>query len=192
MDQCSDYDGGVLTYIPDYEIKIGKPDKHSFVEKQDGECTYFSEKIAVSTEALVGVHYFKSKKVFIDAYENMIECNERAPNGEFYMSLMYNSVLRNGGKVAAIPLQKNEKFFPVGDPENYFKYTNTHCFGPELLPKSNTICDLPSLKVQLLNGETATCEFPASVVILSGENFGDIYDINKEDSKFELLRSILV
>lgn len=128
---CSDYDGGVLTYTPPYELKMGDIDKHSFVQLKDGKCSQFAEKIVLSNEALIGVHYFKSKQTFIDAYTDMVNRNERAPNGEFYLSLMYNSLLRSGKSVNHVPLQNTEQFFPTGEPKDYFRYLNNISrYGP--------------------------------------------------------------
>ena len=123
ISKCVNYDGAVLTYTPKYILKIGDKDKHSFVKtEKDGRCIKFSEKIIISNQALIGLHYFKNKKIFIDAYNKLLYTNERAPNGEFYISLMYNKIIENGGNVIAIDIDKDETFYPVGEPDDYFKY----------------------------------------------------------------------
>ena len=86
LEKCSNYDGAVLTYKPDYELIYGNKDKHSFV-RIDIETTLpveFSEKIVISDDALVGVHYYKKGKYFIEGAESTFAHNIRAPNGEFY------------------------------------------------------------------------------------------------------------
>ncbi len=131
IQMCSEHDGGVLTYTPPYEVKMGDIDKHSFVQMKDGKCTAFAEKIVLSNQALIGVHYFRNKRVFVNAYNDMVSKNERAPNGEFYLSLMYNSLVRRGRSVVHVPLQENEQFFPTGEPKDYFRYLNNISrYGP--------------------------------------------------------------
>jgi len=131
---ASEYDGAVLTYTPNYPLQLGGVDKHSFVESNEqGECIRFAEKVVISTNALVGVHYFRNKKVFATAYDEMVRANARAPNGEFYLSLVYNFI----PKSIAIPLSPGELFHPTGEPADYFTYNNTHGFGPVLIGKES-------------------------------------------------------
>lgn len=152
LTECKDYDGGVLTYTPDYELQIGKKDKHSFVEIKNGVCTRFAEKIVLSDQALVGVHYFASKQVFIDAYQQMVETNTRAPNGEFYLSLLYNFIK----KVKVVPIKETEQFYPTGEPSDYFKYINevTH-FGVKKM--TEFIVNENDLHVSLVSNEKEDC-----------------------------------
>ena len=80
------------------------------------------EKIVLSEHALVGVHYFSVARNFKDAYEYMVQQNIRAPNGEFYLSLCYQSMIENGRTVGYCELDANEHFYPVGEPADYFNY----------------------------------------------------------------------
>jgi len=151
LQECKEFDGGVLTYTPPYDTEIGHPDKNSYVEIKNGKCIKFAEKIVLSNQALVGIHYFRSGKVFKEAYEQMVESNERAPNGEFYISLMYNSILRQGGTVCAVPLQKNEKIYLTGEPKDYYDYINNVTkFGPRRIPKFQV--NESGLKAQIATG----------------------------------------
>lgn len=122
ISECEQYDGCVMTYTPSYEIQIGMKDKHSFIEIKDDNIVKFSEKIALSDKALVGVHYYKKGSYFISSYEDMIEKDERAPNGEFYISLTYNSMLRNNYNIGYHHLNSDEHYYPTGTPEDYFYY----------------------------------------------------------------------
>lgn len=161
---CSKYDGGVLTYTPPYPVEIGTQDKHSFVQiDEKGNCTMFAEKLVLSKQALIGVHYFRNKQTFIDAYKNMIETNERAPNGEFYMSLLYNALIRQKKTITYVPLQDNEQFFPTGEPKDYFHYLNTVShFGPKpFMNKGDAvIIDNPILQVSLVRNGVGGCRGP--------------------------------
>jgi hypothetical protein len=171
LEKCDGYDGAVLTYTPPYEIKIGDTDKHSYVNK---EGTLFAEKTVLSNDALIGVHYFRNRSVFIDAYNDMVSHNNRAPNGEFYISLMYNSVVQLGGKVRVVPLQTEEQFFPTGEPNDYFTYLNqiTH-FGPKNMERFNfTVGDL---NVSLQEVDSITNERRVVGAVLTGTGRGTLF-----------------
>lgn len=123
----NNYDGCVLTYKPPYEIIIGEKDKHSFVKlDNNNNAVEFVEKTAISKEALVGVHFYKSGKIFIESYEYIYNNNIRAPNGEFYLSYTYQALLNMNYKVGTYKLKDNEYFYPVGEPDDYFKYYNKY------------------------------------------------------------------
>jgi dTDP-glucose pyrophosphorylase len=123
LEKSSNYDGCVLTYKPAYPLTIGAKDKHSFIHlNSDGEIDECREKIVLSENALVGVHYFKTARHFKEAYEYMVRQNMRAPNGEFYLSLCYQSMIENGHTVGYCELDESEQFYPVGEPGDYFDY----------------------------------------------------------------------
>ncbi len=127
MDQASKADGTVLTYNPAYELVIGSKDKNSFVGKgEDGKPNQFAEKIVLSKEALVGVHYYKKGSYFIETANYTFRNNMRAPNGEFYLSLTYQAMLNLGYSVNTYNLSEsgNEYYYPVGEPVDYFGYYN--------------------------------------------------------------------
>ena len=127
-DSCQGMDGCVLTYTPSYPLKLGDSDKHSFVRMDaNGNVVEFAEKIVLSDRALVGVHYFSSGNVFVQAYQSMVDLNLRAPNGEFYLSLCYEAMVRDrksirGVGIHALDVSGGEAFYPVGEPEDYFRY----------------------------------------------------------------------
>jgi dTDP-glucose pyrophosphorylase/mannose-6-phosphate isomerase-like protein (cupin superfamily) len=127
--ECEKYDGCVLTYTPKYDLIIGTQDKHSFVRFENNLPVEFVEKKVISEEALVGVHYYKKGKYFIEAYEHLFRNNIRAPNGEFYLSYTYQALLDIGGfSIGTSKLTETEHFYPVGEPEDYFNYYNKYSF----------------------------------------------------------------
>lgn len=121
---CENYDGCVLTYKAEYTPIIGTMDKHSFIEMDENNiyAKTLSEKLVISNNMLVGVHYYSKGSLFIKAYEEMIKTNERAPNGEFYISLSYNPLIKMGYKIGQHKLNMTEHFYPVGEPKDYFNY----------------------------------------------------------------------
>jgi NDP-sugar pyrophosphorylase family protein len=123
LSRAEGYDGCVLTYTPDYPLVIGNSDKNSFVEKNaDGVITRVAEKVVLSDEALVGIHYYKNTQVFMEAYDSMKVRDLRAPNGEFYISNTYQALIDMGRSVCSHALGPTEKYWPVGEPFDYFHY----------------------------------------------------------------------
>jgi dTDP-glucose pyrophosphorylase len=112
----SNLDCSVLTYS-----SIDK--KNSFIRlNNNGKAEEIKEKVVISNTALVGVHYFKKTKYFIETYEEIFKENIRAENGEFYLSTICNQLIQNKYKVGHIPLLENEKYYSTGTPNCYFKY----------------------------------------------------------------------
>jgi dTDP-glucose pyrophosphorylase len=128
LNKCKNYDGCVLTYNPPYKFNIGDKDKHSFVRLDNNDNPIeFVEKTAISQEALVGVHYYRSGKLFIETYNYLYNNNIRAPNGEFYLSYTYQALLNMGYLVGTYKLPIDNSFYPVGEPNDYFEYYNKNC-----------------------------------------------------------------
>jgi CTP:phosphocholine cytidylyltransferase-like protein len=125
IDRASTADGCVLTYTPTYELTIGQKDKHSFVKcNESGTPVRYIEKVAISTEALVGTHYYKHGRLFIEAAEYTFRNNIRAPNGEFYISLTYQALVDLGYTTCTYHLSSIENFYTVGETGDYFTYYN--------------------------------------------------------------------
>lgn len=124
---CRDRDGCVLTYRPYEDVRIGAPDKHSFARLDDsGRVLELKEKVVLGPDALVGVHYFRTARLFFEAYEHMQARDMRAPNGELYLSMAYQALLDLGRDVGIHRLPAESKFHPVGTPEDYFAYICGH------------------------------------------------------------------
>lgn len=127
MQTCIKYDGCVLCYKPDYKLEIGAIDKNSYARLDEkGIPVEFKEKEVISEYALVGVHYFKQAKLFVDSYQFMEANNIRAPNGEFYLSICYDILVKQCKRIGIHSLEPTkEKFYPVGEPLDYFTYLYT-------------------------------------------------------------------
>ena len=117
LNECRKYDGCVMTYNTGMDLKMGENDKNSYIAFNP---TRLCEKIVISNHALTGIHYFKKSKYFKEAYKHMISVNRRAPNGEFYISLVYQSMIDLGMDVGMYKLDNG--FYPVGEPLDYFNY----------------------------------------------------------------------
>ena len=116
--------GTVMTYKPNYNLIMGSSDKNSFINCYVNP-PKFTEKIVISEDALTGVHYFSKGKYFKEGYDKMTELNLRAPNGEYYISLVYEALSILGYNTGIYRLSDNEHFYPVGEPDDYFDYLYT-------------------------------------------------------------------
>jgi len=115
------YDGCVVTYYTTTEKNsYARLDKKGFV-------TEIREKEVISDASLNGVHYWKHGKYFVDSAEEMIENQDRAPNGEFYIGPTYNYMVRKGLKVGIyhIPNSQHHAVGVPSDLERYLNYENS-------------------------------------------------------------------
>jgi len=112
------YDGAVVTYHSD-------TDKNSYVRlDKKGQAIQFAEKEVISNISLNGIHYWKKGRYFVDSAEKMIAADDRAPNGEFYISLSYNHMIEVGLNVGIYHIP-NQQHHAVGVPidlEKFIKY----------------------------------------------------------------------
>jgi len=97
-------------------------DKNSYI-KIDGKGlgVELREKIVISNIGLNGIHYWRKGKYFVHSSRMMINQNDRAPNGEFYIAPTYNYMIRYGHSVGIYHIP-NEQHHAVGDPEDLEKY----------------------------------------------------------------------
>jgi len=105
------YDGLVVTYTTSTpKNSYAKIDKMGFVQE-------IKEKEVISDVSLNGIHYWRKGKYFVQSAESMIECNDTAPNGEFYVGPTYNYMVKQGLKVGIHHIP-NYQHNPVGVPED--------------------------------------------------------------------------
>jgi len=117
LDVCNlpDTDGCVLTYFADTT-------KNSYVKVDEaGFATEFREKVVISENSLVGVHYWKRGSDFIDSALDMLENNVR-DSGEYYVSVSYNYLVKRGYKIRIHPMGPNETYHTIGVPSTYYEY----------------------------------------------------------------------
>ena len=113
-----DSDGFLLTF------KANSP-AHSYVKiDQNGLGSKTAEKEVISTNAAVGLYYFKSGKNFVKYAESMIESNERTKN-EFYICPLYNRLIKDGLKVR---ISQVDKMHVLGTPEELNFFVDNVCY----------------------------------------------------------------
>jgi NDP-sugar pyrophosphorylase family protein len=109
------YDGAVVTYHTD-------TDKNSYARlDKKGLVVEIREKEVISNVSLNGIHYWKKGSYFVNSADKMMELQDRAPNGEFYIGPTYNHMIRQGLTVGIYHIP-NEQHHPVGIPDDLKKY----------------------------------------------------------------------
>ena len=99
-------DGFLLTF------KANSP-AHSYIStNKDGFAIKTAEKLVISSDAAVGVYYFKSGKMFVEYAEQLVNKNMRSKD-EFYICPMYNLLIQDGLKAK---IKKVEKMHVLGTP----------------------------------------------------------------------------
>ena len=115
----NNYDCSVLTYK-------SSDQKNSFLETDDkGKVIKIIEKEVISDNALVGVHYFKEGKLFIESYEDIFKKNVKVKD-EYYMSTVCNNMI-NKYNVGYMSLGDGEKYWSLGTPSDYFEFLKHRC-----------------------------------------------------------------
>jgi RpiB/LacA/LacB family sugar-phosphate isomerase len=100
-------DGLLLTF------KANSP-AHSYVATDDaGRATRTAEKQVISSDAAVGVYYFKKGKYFVNYAEELVRKDIRTKD-EFYICPMYNLLIRDG---LSVEIEQVKKMHVLGTPE---------------------------------------------------------------------------
>jgi dTDP-glucose pyrophosphorylase len=109
------YDGLVVTYTTNTsKNSYAKVDKKGYVLE-------IKEKEVISDISLNGIHYWRKGKYFVKSAEKMLECDDRSPNGEFYVGPTYNYLIKSGYKIGIHHIS-NFQHNPVGVPEDLDRF----------------------------------------------------------------------
>lgn len=107
-------DGFLLTF------KANNP-AHSYVQlNEDGYAIRTAEKQVISSDAAVGLYYFKTGKMFVKYAEELIKKKIKTKN-EFYICPMYNLLIGDGLKIS---IQQVEKMHVLGTPKELEFFIN--------------------------------------------------------------------
>jgi dTDP-glucose pyrophosphorylase len=102
-----DVDAGVFTFEAIHP-------KWSFVKTdRTGTVIQAAEKIPISNQAIAGLYYFKTARMFFEATKSMIRKDVKT-NGSFYISPTLNEIILREGVVKAIEIDK-DKYFHISD-----------------------------------------------------------------------------
>ena len=109
-------DGGILTFQSTHP-------KWSYAKKNnEGFVNEVAEKKPISTNATVGIYYYKKGSDYVKCAEEMIEKNIRT-NNEFYVCPVYNQLIKKGGKVRTKDIRK---MWGLGTPEDLNNFMNNY------------------------------------------------------------------
>ena len=109
------YSGCVVTY---YSTTA----KNSYIKINSiGLGTELKEKVVISNIGLNGIHYWRKGRYFVRSARMMIDKNDKAANGEFYIATTYNYMIKHGKRVGIyhIPIEQHHA---VGDPADLDVY----------------------------------------------------------------------
>lgn len=108
-----DIDGGLLTfYSQNPRYSYAKIDQKNYV-------TQTAEKVIISDHAITGAYYFSRAKYFVRATEELLSQPLDENMKEYYISYLYNIILKSGGKVLATFADEYNSF---GTPEELELY----------------------------------------------------------------------
>jgi len=108
-------DGGILTFEAHHP-------KWSYARVgDDGFVAEVAEKKVISTDATVGIYYWKQGSDYVKYAEQMIEKNIRV-NNEFYVCPVFNEAIGDGKKIR---VKQVENMWGIGTPED-LEYFLTH------------------------------------------------------------------
>ncbi len=100
-------DAGVLTFEAIHP-------KWSYVKTDyQGYVTQAAEKMPISKQAIAGLYYFKTARMFIEAAKSMIRKDVKT-NDSFFISPTLNEIILKEGRVKAIEVDKS-KYFHISD-----------------------------------------------------------------------------
>lgn len=130
-------DGLLLTF------KANSPD-HSYVMiDQNGDATRTEEKSVISNDALVGVYCFKTGGMFLK-YANEALASGMTTKGEFYVSPMYNLLIRDGLKIS---ICRTDKMYVLGTPDD-LEFYEKHVSRYKEINKFALCCDHSGFSVK--------------------------------------------
>jgi NDP-sugar pyrophosphorylase family protein len=115
LQEMRQYDGAVVTIV-------SSDPKHSYVATSSHNyAERFAEKQVISNMALTGIHYWRHGRDYVASAESMIDADDRAANGEFYVAPTYNYLIKQGQRIGVCPIADNEIHF-VGTPTDLETY----------------------------------------------------------------------
>jgi dTDP-glucose pyrophosphorylase len=123
----------------DVVVVNANTDKFSYIElDRNNFGARLTEKEVISDNALVGIHYWRKGKYFVESGKELIKKDIRAKN-EFYISLSYNLLIENNIKVTCYRLDENEKYLSIGTPEQVFDYLDHKALNVKIYKLENFI-----------------------------------------------------
>ena len=113
---ADEIDGGIVTFDASHP-------KWSYAKLgNDGFVSEVAEKKVISTEATVGIYYWKHGSDYVKYAEQMIDRNIRT-NNEFYVCPVFNEAIEDGKK---IKVKRVGKMWGIGTPEDLDQFLKNY------------------------------------------------------------------
>lgn len=93
--------------------------RYSYAAVENDVVTRTAEKNVISNNALVGAYYFNTANDFFDSAFNLFENNKLSDIKEYYISLLYNYLIKSG---KIVKLHKVDSLYSFGTPEELARY----------------------------------------------------------------------
>ena len=124
---CNKYVSAIEQLLNSYTNNIGgmllsfhSDDKrYSYAEVKNGLVVRTAEKNVISNNALVGAYYFNTTYDFINAAQELIDHNKLSDIHEYYVSLLYNYLIKNDRTVKIFEV---DSLYSFGTPEELSRY----------------------------------------------------------------------
>jgi NDP-sugar pyrophosphorylase family protein len=142
-----DWDGFIPCYTGFHPHMLGN-DNYAYCKLQDGLVSEVREKQPFGKNKMGeytsnGTYYFKSGRILKKYFKELVDLNIEV-NGEFYVSLVYNLLIRDGLKVGVFLIEKMLQWGTPYDLETYIGWSNyfknkKNIFIPPSCPDNTTL-----------------------------------------------------
>jgi NDP-sugar pyrophosphorylase family protein len=127
LKEKNNYDGLIPSYVGFHPHMLGS-DNYAFCKLENGYVTEIKEKEPFTNNkmneyASNGTYYFKSGKILKKYFQELINLDINL-NGEFYVSLVYNLMIRDGLKVGVFEIEKMLQWGTPYDLEVYKSWSS--------------------------------------------------------------------
>lgn len=99
--------------------------RYSYAEVKNGLVVRTAEKTVISNNALVGAYYFNTMYDFLNASQELIERNKLSDIREYYVSLLYNYLIKSGRYVKLFEV---DSLYSFGTPEELARYERLNVY----------------------------------------------------------------
>jgi NDP-sugar pyrophosphorylase family protein len=148
LKECQTSDGVIACYTGFHPHMLGS-DNYAFCRTKDGNIVEVQEKKPFTSNKMAelasnGTYYFCSKAMMVTCFEQLVDSNESI-NGEFYVSMAYNFMIREGKKVTPFLIEKMLQWGTPYDLEVYQSWSKYFSNRNQPLPNNppNTLLVLP-------------------------------------------------
>lgn len=99
--------------------------RYSYAEVKNGLVVRTAEKNVISNNALVGAYYFNTPYDFINAAQKLIDHNKLSDIREYYVSLLYNYLIKDN---RAVKIFEVDSLYSFGTPEELARYERLNVY----------------------------------------------------------------